>query len=83
MKGQTSIKIRFRVLVTFENVNYDVDGNKFCKKRIDNMNAQKVIKYNMATHEIEVEDEKRKPIGSGWRLISVDKLNVDIYRIKK
>ena len=33
--------------------------------------------------KLELVDAKGKPIGSGWRSISVDQLNVDIYRIKE
>ena len=80
-------------------VYYDIEGNAFYDinpnwfiigmhqklgNKTQNQYWQTGWKQNMRNLKtLEVLDDKGKPSGSRWKIISIDQLNNDIYRIKE
>ena len=88
------MKITYRVLLAYEKVAYDENGEEIYEINqnwVYNKNAQNVVKHNIKSvvedqiketvsklEKLDIIDGKGKPLGSGWKIISLDQLNVDI-----
>ena len=93
-----SMKIKMRLHLTYEQLIEDFDGNKTAERReaiLGNKQVHTITKHNMKNaieeqlqemaSKVEVLDQKDaegKSLGSGWTIVSIDKLAIVTFETK-
>ena len=98
LENYKSMKIKMRLYLTYEKLTEDFNGHRTPQRRdavlatkqihtITTANREKAIDEQISEMSSKIEtldqrDVEGKPMGSGWMIVSIDKLAIDIFETK-